>query len=735
MANLNDGSSDWPTTKDTYITESDDPKTAKTRVRASIPNGIYKWIENAQNDLGGSLKGSAADAATRIANIETTHGQVIVAAVDSINKTYADYICDGSDDDVQIQAAIDAMLEDGNGTVLLLPGNYTLGDTIDITDLTSTDRRLRIEGYGATFNCESDPVIDISVHCITHSNDNGTELAGLKIIGDAGGNSPAGLHSGTNKGIRINDSGRVLLKDISVRHCDIGIQTRHATLGWADNFNEAIHIERCYIMCCNQGIVHTNDQAASEASALDGSTIKDCTIIIGLVEAEGETTDACIKFENKARLNRSSIHNCLLIQYYSRNHLYLDASMVASEIDVWCEAAYNSSGSVIYVGENFENGDGFVIKYVITSAESITEISNIFNKKINAMNKRSYWGFGKVNSQGLLTNRDNQMDTAIVADALLNVQALYLFEDGAGDVNDSSDNDYDLENNGAIWGTKDSGWGKLDFDGTDDFVNSGAVMKMDGDRMIICACEPDDAYNDSVQKILFMWYYDAENYIRLQINDGSNQIVVDIERANTYTALTRAFPYAANEVIVFGVLIEGNTCKLFINGEVFQSGSNAGAMIDEDGDFYLGAQYGGGSLFFDGDIFFCGIWDFASEDIIRRLSRVLLSIGCKVAPQLDVKEINTIAANDTTPSVRVGTIFRTSANGGATAITNFNDGFDGQRILVIGGSDTNASTMASGTYLKLSAAMTLGQYDSIELIFDKTNNVWIEIGRTTWDGS
>ncbi len=45
MAVLNDGLSDWPTLKDTYVSELDNPKTGKTRLRASIPMGIYKWIE------------------------------------------------------------------------------------------------------------------------------------------------------------------------------------------------------------------------------------------------------------------------------------------------------------------------------------------------------------------------------------------------------------------------------------------------------------------------------------------------------------------------------------------------------------------------------------------------------------------------------------------------------------------------------------------------------------------
>lgn len=103
----------------------------------------------------------------------------------------------------------------------------------------------------------------------------------------------------------------------------------------------------------------------------------------------------------------------------------------------------------------------------------------------------------------------------------------------------------------------------------------------------------------------------------------------------------------------------------------------------------------------------------------------------------------TIAADDVTPDVKDGNVFTTSENNGATVITNFdwNTFFvsalktdnTGQIITVIGGSDTNASTMASGEFLKLSGAMTLGQYDSITLFFD--GSLWIELSRTTWDGN
>lgn len=56
---------------------------------------------------------------------------LIVAASDSLSKIGAAYICDGTDDHVQIQAAIDALPSTG-GKVLLLEGTFTLGATVTI---------------------------------------------------------------------------------------------------------------------------------------------------------------------------------------------------------------------------------------------------------------------------------------------------------------------------------------------------------------------------------------------------------------------------------------------------------------------------------------------------------------------------------------------------------------------------------------------------------------------------
>jgi len=54
----------------------------------------------------------------------------VIAASNSLHKTDADYVCDGTDDDVQIQAAIDAATN--GGKVTLLEGTFTIGSPIEV---------------------------------------------------------------------------------------------------------------------------------------------------------------------------------------------------------------------------------------------------------------------------------------------------------------------------------------------------------------------------------------------------------------------------------------------------------------------------------------------------------------------------------------------------------------------------------------------------------------------------
>lgn len=93
-----------------------------------------------------------------------------------------------------------------------------------------------------------------------------------------------------------------------------------------------------------------------------------------------------------------------------------------------------------------------------------------------------------------------------------------------------------------------------------------------------------------------------------------------------------------------------------------------------------------------------------------------------------VGKVVTIADGDVTPSVSGGSIFVTSSNTGATAITTFRNAKKGQIITIIGGSNTNSSTVADGgaTFF-LTANWTASLNDSLTLYYN--GSIFIELSR------
>lgn len=79
----------------------------------------------------------------------------------------------------------------------------------------------------------------------------------------------------------------------------------------------------------------------------------------------------------------------------------------------------------------------------------------------------------------------------------------------------------------------------------------------------------------------------------------------------------------------------------------------------------------------------------------------------------------------TTPSVWGGTNFFT-ANSGATTITTFLDGREGQRITIVF-TDAN-TTITDGSNLMMAGSITGTANDTIEYVFDGRN--WYELGRS-----
>lgn len=91
----------------------------------------------------------------------------------------------------------------------------------------------------------------------------------------------------------------------------------------------------------------------------------------------------------------------------------------------------------------------------------------------------------------------------------------------------------------------------------------------------------------------------------------------------------------------------------------------------------------------------------------------------------------TIAANDTSPSVRGKIVWTTSANSVPTVITDLDNPVARQWVILIGGSNTNSSTIAdSGNFAldNTKGGMTLS-LDAWIMLYVQADNDYVEIGR------
>ena len=145
---------------------------------------------------------------------------VVVAAVDSLNGETADYIADGTADQVEINAAIDAVNAAGGGTVFLLEGTFDIDATIDIdanVELIGSGDGTHIKltdgtNPGSTFNLiteDSNPTNIAVRHLLLDGNDaNNTG----NIRGIALSNIEPGITATAEPSITIDD---VTFKDYS----------------------------------------------------------------------------------------------------------------------------------------------------------------------------------------------------------------------------------------------------------------------------------------------------------------------------------------------------------------------------------------------------------------------------------------------------------------------------------------------------------------------------------------
>ncbi|MDD5547020.1 MAG: NosD domain-containing protein [Candidatus Omnitrophica bacterium] len=173
---------------------------------------------------------------------------IVVAASDSLNKAAANYVCDGTADDVEIQEAIDA-LPAGGGKVVLLDGVFVISNKIEYPSI------FEMQGQGiATIiklanNTNPDGVPLGVIGLLTNKDQvagnnkvyiHDLAIDGNKLGGNGGGNYNYGIRhivgsdlrfeglfitSGSGVGISVSDATDIAIKDNRITDmgaCGIG---------------------------------------------------------------------------------------------------------------------------------------------------------------------------------------------------------------------------------------------------------------------------------------------------------------------------------------------------------------------------------------------------------------------------------------------------------------------------------------------------------------------------------
>ncbi|MFA5401655.1 MAG: right-handed parallel beta-helix repeat-containing protein [Dehalococcoidia bacterium] len=177
---------------------------------------------------------------------------IVVAASDSLNKAAANYVCDGVADNVEIQAAIDA-LPAGGGKVVLLEGTFNLASTLT-----------GIVGL-ALVGCGKNTILFLSdgaeCHMVNLVNLSDVSICDIVFDGNRAGQTVA-AHI-----VRIENTPDVYLEYLEVKNA-----AQHGIIAVAVGSNGRIIVQSCY--------THDNGDAINVGSGVylanaDNSVVSD----------------------------------------------------------------------------------------------------------------------------------------------------------------------------------------------------------------------------------------------------------------------------------------------------------------------------------------------------------------------------------------------------------------------------------------------------------------------------
>jgi hypothetical protein len=192
--------------------------------------------ELAINEAGTSKK-------LTVGQIKTLFGNgtpvLVVAASNSSAKdiALADYVCDGTGDEVQVQAACDALTATNGGVVVLAPGSFVFAAAVTIT----ANKRLVISGDGSQITLGSG-ITGIKINQTSGSGIRGVHLRGLRIIGTGA--------AGTNIAVLLEDTNNSTVTGCYITDCLVAIDF-HSNA--ASAFVEGTLLDDILIRDCGTG--------------------------------------------------------------------------------------------------------------------------------------------------------------------------------------------------------------------------------------------------------------------------------------------------------------------------------------------------------------------------------------------------------------------------------------------------------------------------------------------------
>ena len=276
-----------------------------------------------------------------------TEPTIVVAANDSSaaykNRAGATFTCDGTADDVQLQAAWDALPSTG-GVLVFAPGTYAISATLVFDD----NKRVLIEADGALFNLAASTTGVQIKQGITTAR--GVTLRGLRVDGQS---------NTSTIGVSLEDTNNSQLIGVEVENCVVAFDL-HSNA--ASKYVEGCSFTDCLARNNTTGL---RFRTTSGTGSFMQTKVRGIKIVVG-------SSGTGIDIGTSSLMLGAIIEGTIWIGS-SEIALSFDGNMEDSELDLRIEGEGGSTGNTaMVVGSNASNVAGAYIRLRLTGTINTT---------------------------------------------------------------------------------------------------------------------------------------------------------------------------------------------------------------------------------------------------------------------------------------------------------------------------------------------------------------------------